>query len=220
MTYGRYAQVATIPSKLHKPSFYCGLDVAQQHDYTALAILQRVSNEVSKSEVRLVHLDRWQLQYPDSLAKLGAIFCDPSAGLAKRSVLVTDATGPGLSFYEDLRRDAIMRSTVMDKRITPLVITPGQNPSRAGRFFHVPKHYLITRLQIAIRQHLIRVPTRLPLYKVLEQELEGYELKVRQGSDHVTYSNNPRDGGPEHDDIILALAWASGQNIASTPRWP
>jgi hypothetical protein len=53
------------------------------------------------------------------------------------------------------------------------------------------------------------VPKKLPLYDVLESELEGYELKVREGSKRVTFSNNPRDGGPEHDDtnLALALAW-------------
>jgi hypothetical protein len=94
------------------------------------------------------------------------------------------------------------------ERITPVVITPGQNEGRDGKFRLVPKHLLITRLQSAIRRRQIRVPRKLPLYNVLESEIEGYELKIREGSKHVTFSNNPRDGGPEHHDTILALALA------------
>jgi hypothetical protein len=183
-----------------------GLDVAQQHDYTALAILERYTTEDFEKEVRLVHLDRWQLPYPDTVTKVGKIFS--SEKLAHQAKVVVDATGPGLSFYEDLRRDKTMRDVVWDARLMPMIITAGQDRSRSGRFFHVPKHYLITRLQTAIRKHQIRVPRKLPLYAVLEQEIEGYELKVREGSNQVTYSNNPRDGGPEHDDTILALAMA------------
>lgn len=123
-------------------------------------------------------------------------------------MLATDATGPGLSLYEDMVRDDELLSCVGKDRITPVIITPGQNEERDGRFRKVPKNLLITRLQSAIRRHQIRVPTKLPLYNILESEIEGYELKVREGSKHVTFSNNPRDGGPEHDDTILALALA------------
>jgi hypothetical protein len=213
MTYGTYGQVLTMPPKLHKERYYCGLDVAQQHDFTALAILERVNGEV-----RLVHLDRWMLHYPDTLARLGVIFSDPQAALARKSRLVVDATGPGLSFYEDMRRDPILRRTVYDQRIVPMVIRPNtEAPHKSGRFWHIPKHYLITRLQSALRRHQIKVPVGLPLMDVLERELEGYELKVKD-TGYVTYSNNPRDGGPEHDDTILALAMAWWSITAKLPQ--
>ena len=60
----------------------------------------------------------------------------------------------------------------------------------------------------AIRRRQIRVPRKLPLYNILESELEGYEMKLSEGSKRITFFNNPRDGGPEHDDTILALAIA------------
>jgi hypothetical protein len=105
-------------------------------------------------------------------------------------------------------RDEALISCVGKERITPVVITPGQNEGRDGKFRMVPKHLLITRLQSAIRRRQIRVPRKLPLYNILESELEGYEMKLNEGSKRVTFYNNPRDGGPEHDDTILALALA------------
>jgi hypothetical protein len=197
------------PVRWERVRYVAGLDVAQQNDWTALAILEKVySPEAPKGppEIRLVALDRWQMLYPDTLDELGFIFSDEQ--FARKVMLATDATGPGLSLYEDVVRDEKMLSCVGRDRITPVIITDGQEQDRDGRFRKVPKHYLITRLQSAIRRHDIRVPKKLPLYDVLEGELEGYELKVREGSKRVSFSNNPRDGGPEHDDTILALALA------------
>ena len=198
-----------VPIRWEKVRYFAGLDVAQQNDWTALAIIELVhSPEAPKGppEKRLVALDRWQMLYPDTLDELGFIFSDER--FARKVMLATDASGPGLSLYEDMVRDDEMLACVGKKRISPVIITDGQNQDRDGRFYKVPKHYLITRLQSAIRRHEIRVPKKLPLYDVLESELEGYELKVREGSKRVTFSNNPRDGGPEHDDTILALALA------------
>jgi len=197
-----------VKPRLEGVRYVAGLDVAQQHDWTALAVLELVpmSSLEQGREIRLVALDRWQMLYPDTLAELGVIFSEET--LARRTILATDATGPGLSLYEDMVRDVALLSCVGKDRITPVVITPGQQEDRDGRFRKVPKHLLITRLQSAIRRHLIRVPRKLPLYNILESEIEGYELKIREGSKHVTFSNNPRDGGPEHDDTILALAIA------------
>jgi hypothetical protein len=198
-----------VPVRLEPVRYVAGLDVAQQHDWTALAILELVyapGQHKVPSEIRLVALDRWQMLYPDTLEELGYIFSDEP--WAKRTLLATDATGPGLHLYEDMVRDQTLLSTVGKDRITPVLITPGQNEDRDGKFRKVPKNLLITRLQSALRRHLIKVPEKLLLYNILESEIEGYELKVREGSKHVPFSNNPRDGGPEHDDTILALSLA------------
>ena len=202
---GVYAEVKP---RWKEVRYVAGLDVAQQNDWTAVAILEGVPSFASPGpqEIRLVALDRWQKLYPDTLAELGYIFSDEQ--FARKVMLATDATGPGLHLYEDMVRDQDLVGCVGKDRIMPVVITAGQSEERDGRFRKVPKHLLITRLQSAIRRHEIRVPRKLPLYDVLLAELEGYEMKVREGSKRVTFSNNPRDGGPEHDDTILALALA------------
>jgi hypothetical protein len=197
------------PIRFEKVRYIAGLDVAQQHDWTAIAILELYRPPgilKAPPEIQLLSLDRWQMLYPDTLLELGTIFSDEQ--FARKVMLATDATGPGLSLYEDMVRDPELLTAVGKDRITPVIISPGQHQERDGRFRKVPKHYVISRLQSAVRRHEIRVPEGLPLYNVLEGELEGYELKVREGSKHVTFSNNPRDGGPEHDDTILALALA------------
>ncbi len=50
-------------------------------------------------------------------------------------------------------------------------------------------------------------PRGLAHLEALTQELKGYEMKVTQAR-NITYSNNPREGGPEHDDLVLACALA------------
>jgi hypothetical protein len=198
-----------VPPRLEPVRFVAGLDVAQQSDWSAVAVLELIrapGNPKKLEEVRLVALERWQKLYPDTLEELGVIFSEEP--LKRRTILATDATGPGLHLYEDMVRDEALISCVGKERITPVVITPGQNEGRDGKFRMVPKHLLITRLQSAIRRRQIRVPRKLPLYNILESELEGYEMKLNEGSKRVTFYNNPRDGGPEHDDTILALALA------------
>jgi hypothetical protein len=198
-----------VQPRLEPVRFVAGLDVAQQNDWTGLVVLELIyapNNHKKLDEVRLVALERWQKLYPDTLEELGVIFSEET--LKRRTILATDATGPGLHLYEDMVRDEALISCVGKERITPVVITPGQNEGRDGKFRMVPKHLLITRLQSAIRRRQIRVPRKLPLYNILESELEGYEMKLNEGSKRVTFYNNPRDGGPEHDDTILALALA------------
>jgi hypothetical protein len=218
-----------VKPRLERVRYVAGLDVAQQHDWTALAVLELIyapDNHKKLDEIRLVALERWQKLYPDTLQELGVIFSEET--LKRRTILATDATGPGLHLYEDMVRDEALISYVGKERITPVVIIPGQNEGRDGKFRKVPKHLLITRLQSAIRRHQIRVPRKLPLYNILESELEGYEMKLSEGSKRVTFSNNPRDGGPEHDDTILALALAwwranykpKGSTKLRIIRWP
>lgn len=206
-------------SRPHRPGmkamprvrYYAGLDVAQQRDYSALAILERVrfnENDIDQEteiQDRLVFLERWKVSYPVLLEKLDELFAMKMKGdrypLARYTTLAVDATGPGLPFYEDLRRAGIGL-----RGIKPVIITSGQGkPSQHGT--HVPKPYLITRLQLAFQNKAVKIPEGLAYLDHLTEELRGYEMKVT-ASRNITYSNNPREGGPEHDDLILAAALA------------
>ena len=194
--------------------YSAGLDVAQQRDYSALAILERVrlhENDIDReTEVqdRLVFLERWKVSYPVLLEKLGELFANKMPGdrypFARYTTLSVDATGPGLPFYEDLRR-----ADIGLRGIKPVTITSGQGkPSLHGTSaWHVPKPYLITRLQLAFQNKAVKIPQSLAYLDHLTEELKGYEMRVT-ASRNVTYSNNPREGGPEHDDLILAAALA------------
>ncbi len=192
--------------------FYAGLDVAQVHDYSALAVLERKTfhesalDRATEVELRLVHLERWRVPYPELLEKLRALFAARLPGdlypFGRYASLAVDATGPGLPFYEDLKR-----ASLGVRRIHPVVITGGQNRSEFGGFWHVPKAALVTPLQVAFQRGRVKIPRGLAHLEALTEELKGYEMKVT-ASRNVTYSNNPREGGPEHDDLILACALA------------
>ncbi len=69
------------------------------------------------------------------------------------------------------------------------------------------KTALITPLQVAFQRREIKIPGGLAYLEEIKKELAGYEMKVSE-SRNITYSNNPREGGPEHDDLILASALA------------
>src|SRR5688500_12551535 len=114
-----------VKPRLEGVRYVAGLDVAQQHDWTALAVLELLPASLEQGrEIRLVALARWQMLYPDTLEELGVIFSDET--FARRTILATDATGPGLSLYEDMARDDALLTCIGKDRITPVVITPGQ----------------------------------------------------------------------------------------------
>lgn len=192
--------------------YFAGLDVAQMHDYSALSLLERVHlheadvTRETETEHRLVHLERWKVAYPDLLERLRELFARKLPGdlhpFGHYVSLAVDATGPGLPFYEDLRRAGL---EVRD--IQPVVITGGQARTKAGAFWHVPKPALVTPLQVAFQRREIKIPRGLAYLEDIKKELAGYEMKVSE-SRNITYSNNPREGGPEHDDLILASALA------------
>ncbi len=82
------------------------------------------------------------------------------------------------------------------------------------------KTALITPLQVAFQRREIKIPGGLAYLEEIKKELAGYEMKVSMKvseSRNITYSNNPREGGPEHDDLILASALALW-NMRAKPR--
>jgi hypothetical protein len=87
-----------------------------------------------------------------------------------------------------------------------VTITGGENVSEdSGVRFHVPKVQLITPLQVAFQRGQVKIPRGLPYLAELTAELQGYEASIT-ASRNVRYSNNPRESGPEHDDLVLAAA--------------
>jgi hypothetical protein len=199
--------------------YYAGLDVGMVNDYSALAIFERVRideehlDRETRIEDRLVHLERWRIPYPELQQRLGELFARPE--LVRKSVLTVDATGVGLAVYEDLRRDARLTGSL--RGMSPVVITGGETTSEDHGRWHVPKVKLITPLQVAFQRGDVKIPRGLPYLEELKAELQGYEATI-MASRNVRYSNNPREGGPDHDDLVLAAALAYWRLTVRTKR--
>lgn len=170
--------------------FFVGLDLGQEHDFTALAVVERTSTGL---DVPFLSRTRGQ-PYP----KIVQVVCDLLAQppLASASRLVIDATGVGRPVL-DLFRAA---------RLDPLAITitGGDRASGNWRNSRVPKRDLMKALLLVLQTGSLKVAAELEHAPTLARELADLRVKISAaGRDSYGVW---REG--EHDDLVLALAMA------------
>src|SRR5215813_6558680 len=116
-------------------------------------------------------------------------------GLPSSTEVVIDATGLGGPVFEIFLGIGI--------NPTGLMITAGTAQSEDGKFLHVPKMLLISRLQALLHAGRLKIQKSLPEASVLMGELLDYRIQYTAAG-HMTF--NAREG--RHDDLVLALAIA------------
>lgn len=172
--------------------FIVGLDLGQQQDYTALAIIE------STGEVYSVrHLERFKLG--TSYSKIVKRVKKLSQGepLQGRAPLVVDATGVGRAVVDMLRQ--------ADLAPMAITITAGAAVAHpAPDEWHVPKRDLVGVLQVLLQNGHLKVAEELPEASVLKREMLGFKVKITQAANDIY--GTWREG--EHDDLVLAVAVA------------
>src|SRR5580700_2197913 len=173
--------------------FYLGLDLGKKHDHTAIAIVERGSDNL----LLVRHLERVALgtPYPGVVARVREIV----ERIAGQYSVVVDGTGVGEPVVDALRRAGL------GCEITAVTITGGERQSRGGPICSVPKQDLIAGVQLAMEKGELRVARRLGEAGALVKEMLNVRItaglamgKVRMGA----------DGYGEHDDLVIALALA------------
>ena len=139
------------------------------------------------------HLQRMPLMtsYPQIAHHVRRLFM----GLPSSTEVVLDATGLGAPVYDIFLAAGLSPIGVM--------ITAGTAQSEDGRFLHVPKMLLISRLQALLHEGRLKIQKSLPEASVLMGELLDYRIQYTSAG-HLTF--NAREG--RHDDLVLALAIA------------
>jgi len=117
------------------------------------------------------------------------------SGLPSTTEVVLDATGLGGPVFEIFVGIGISPIGVM--------ITAGTAQTEDGKFLHVPKMLLISRLQALLHEGRLKIQNSLPEAAVLMGELLDYRIQYTAAG-HMTF--NAREG--RHDDLVLALAIA------------
>ncbi len=209
--------------------YYVGLDLGQSHDYTAVAIVEKVTGAKGfdyggkyvdvwlpeeETVYNVLHLERFPLgtSYPKIVESIATrVLALPIAGKGTVNggmpdrYMVVDATGVGRPVV-DLLRDANVGDTLI-----PVTIHGGNAVTNEDGYYNVPKRDLIGALQVLMQQKRLKVAEGLPEAKTLIQELRNYRYKLT-ASAHDTY--NAREG--THDDLVLALGvavWYARKNI-------
>src|SRR6266851_2416271 len=196
---------------------FCGLDLGQVHDPTALAVLETSEISIGRSLVTydwiivkrhsFRHLERLPLglDYPTVVEHVRRLISRPE--LSRRKTLVVDATGVGRPVVDLLRR------AQLPCRLMPVTITAGDRETSECGAWRVPKRDLITGLLVLLQREEIDICGHLPESETLVKELSNMRIKVSLGGQD-TYGTW-REG--EHDDLVLAAALACWRAFQKTP---
>jgi hypothetical protein len=195
--------------------FCIGLDLGQQSDYTALAIVEVVEDDGSsaggKKSVPFIHLrylERYPLRTPyteiaDHVAELVR-----NEGLARhttdemlrtvthRPELVIDQTGVGAPVAD------LLRARGLDFR--SVTITGGEK-ARGGQSARVPKRDLVSALEVSLQTGKLRVAEGLLLWPDLRKEMQTFKRKINLKTAHDSYEHWRES---DHDDLVLAVCLA------------
>jgi hypothetical protein len=189
----------------NKPTYFCGLDLGQQKDYSALVILERrgFSPESYSFDCRFIH--RWQLKtsYTQIVEDVARWMNSESVnkGARERPTLAIDKTGIGAAIYDLFQREK------MNARVVPIVITGGDQVTKDGDTVRVPKRDLVSCVSVALQTDKLKYSEQLPLTETLKNELKNFDAKTSDaGRDSYGAANDWRVGN--NDDLVLALAMA------------
>lgn len=174
------------------------LDLGQQQDPSALAVLERAEH-TDRAAYDCVELRRWHLgtPYPRIVEDVLGLLAD--SRLAD-PVLVVDQTGVGRPVV-DLFRWRV------GCPFRPVTITSGFTWSREPNGdYRVPKKDLAAAVQALLGYRRLRIAAELPEARTLVEEMQAFRVKVTKAGNE-SFAADWREG--KHDDLVLAVALAA-----------
>jgi len=204
---------------------FMGLDLGQQHDYTALVLVEPVEektgNKVTRQKINrhgiilgpteedelhtvheVRHLQRWPLGtgYPEIVEDVRRMIASPE--LSDEPVyLALDATGVGRPVYDMF----LSELGWVSGGLLPVVIHGGADEHSHGGIARVPKRELVSRAVALLQKRELKIASALPHAQMLVEELKAFRLKINVNTGHDSYEAwRERD----HDDLVLALCIA------------
>jgi hypothetical protein len=185
------------------PEYYIGVDLGQAADYSAISVV-----DSTEEMIKTRHLERLPLgtPYPQQVERIKAIWqscmiSDPDTRL------IVDHTGVGRAVIDLIRQE--------DMYPVALTITGGNQATRDGYEWSIPKRDLVTSLIVAFQTGRMKISKSLPEAETLIKELMNFKLKVNLQTGHDSYESW-REG--IHDDLVLSLGMAV-YAATMTPRY-
>lgn len=191
-----------------------GLDLGQQADFTALALLE--SQYKWPQSYDCPALKRWPLgtSYTTIVDDLVSIFRRRPE--LNKSMLVVDQTGVGRPVVEMIRNGLLASQVLHGGVLVGVTITGGSATTvvETGQW-HVPKRVLVSNLSVLLQGKRLRVAPSLPDARVLVREMQTLKVKITLAGNETFEAWRERD----HDDLVLAVALAAwaGENVAWVP---
>lgn len=193
------------PPPAQPPMFVVGVDLGQSTDYTAIAVIERVTtltlldNGDVKQEVNfhLRHLERPPLgtKYTDIATSVVALLDQPP--LTRDTPLIVDKTGVGTGVL-----DMFTERGVQPEAVT---ITGGDTVTHDTHHYKVPKRELVWNLVALNETRRLKFSEGLDLVPALINELVNFKVKIDLKTAHDSYEAWRES---IHDDMVLAVALA------------
>jgi hypothetical protein len=189
----------------HDTEHILGLDLGQASDPSALTVIRQRTpfrqsaatgerTEEGTPSYSVVWIRRFDLgtPYPDVVRQTAALQEAPQTG--HDPPLVMDATGLGAPVVDAFHEEGL--------RPVQIVFTSGNDVTRSGRRFKVPKQDLVTTVQSLLQSDRLAIARGLEHAGQLVQEMRRFRVKVSDTGyarfEHATESDT--------DDILLSLA--------------
>ncbi len=201
--------------------YILGCDLGQAQDPTALALLERVPKADEGSAVRtaeytgsqrtldLYHLralERYRLGTPytevvnDLIARLIEVRRSSRGCLAQ---LVVDGTGVGRPVRDMLREAMKHTPALASARLAVVIFTGGNEVTRNGLTFGVPKRDLVSTLDVLLQSGRLLIAEGIPAREEFLTELMNVhrQIHVSTGRDaYVPWRESV------HDDLVFSVA--------------
>ena len=192
---------------VNRADFCIGLDLGQQCDFSALAVLEKRLGAVGCYYLR--HLERLPLRTPYPVVAQHAQMLVAMTARHGHTQLVMDRTGVGAPVF-----DLLQAAGVQPVAIT---ITSGRTVSGIPPHLHVPKRVLIRTLVALFGTGRLKRGEEIPYAAELKEELLNFQVKINRRTRQESYGAK---GGRKHDDLVLALALAAfyAENSSSDAR--
>lgn len=191
-----------------------GMDLGSAHDYTTLAIIENLDMPRlepwqgrpewaprRRLKKRLVHLKRWPLELPYTLAIEQAAEILRRPPFSGTTTLVYDRTGLGSAVawqFKDARREGLF-----DRSPKGLAITGGEHAGASS----VPKVELVDNLRALVETQRITWPPDLPLLDEFLREMSAFAPRPSRERRILTFGNDSKIA--DHDDLVMAVALAA-----------
>lgn len=190
---------------------YLGLDLGQSDDYTALCLVSR-TDATDGGRYEVIYLERAPLgtPYPLVVDRVKQLRNDPQA-IRYRAMhvdgkripapfkpdVVIDRTGVGMPVVDMAKAAGLSPIAVH--------ITGGDQVTREGNVYRVPKRDLVGVLQVVFQTGRLKIASGLNFAPTLVGELQNFKIKINPVTAHDSYGAW-REG--THDDLVLAVSLA------------
>ena len=210
--------------------FVVGVDLGQQHDYTAVAVLERTARPSGpggdlEGHYGVAHLERFRrVAYPAVIERVAAVLRETArAGTGEDAqryrvppaiALVVDKTGVGAGVTDH------MRLAGRDRDVGR--VEAGVAVNRAEHGWTVPKIDLATGVQLLLQTGRLRFAAGLPDLDVLTRELSNFRVRIGLTGRVSFAAGEEWRTGEGHDDVLLSVALAAwyGEHRAGAPLRP